>query len=79
MQYVNALMIVAKLIPAIYELVKQLDAVAQTQGTGADKLQTVLDAVSQAVAGLKADGVTWDVVQPIAKAVVEGVLKISRR
>ena len=79
MHYVELLKVFVQVLPLIIDLVKKLDDLPSSEGTGADKLQIVLDAVKAAVTQAKELGVSWDKLEPMIKAAVESILRIIRR
>ena len=79
MQYIELLKVFVQVLPLIIDLVKKLDDLPSSEGTGADKLQIVLDAVKAAVTQAKELGVSWDKLEPMIKAAVESILRIIRR
>ena len=79
MHYVELLKVFVQVLPLIIDLVKKLDDLPSSEGTGADKLQIVLDAVKAAVTQAKELGVGWDKLEPMIKAAVESILRIIRR
>ena len=79
MHYIELLKVFVQVLPLIIDLVKKLDDLPSSDGTGADKLQIVLDAVKAAVTQAKELGVSWDKLEPMIKAAVESILRIIRR
>ncbi|TFZ81247.1 hypothetical protein [Candidatus Macondimonas diazotrophica] len=79
MHYIELLKVFVQVLPLIIDLVKKLDDLPSSEGTGADKLQIVLDAVKAAVTQAKELGVSWDKLEPMIKAAVESILRIIRR
>ena len=79
MNYIELLKVFVQVLPLIIDLVKKLDDLPSSEGTGADKLQIVLDAVKAAVTQAKELGVSWDKLEPMIKAAVESILRIIRR
>ena len=77
-QYLQLIKVLAALIPAVIEIVKSLDEIGDTAGTGPEKLQLVIDVLSETFAQLKTD-VQWGSIEPILRDVVERVLKIIRK
>lgn len=77
-QYLQLIKVLAVLIPAVIELVKSLEEIGETAGTGPEKLQLVIDVLSETFAGLKTD-VQWGTVEPIIRDIVEAILRIIRR
>ena len=51
MHYIELLKVFVQVLPLIIDLVKKLDDLPSSEGTGADKLQIVLDAVNYSAAG----------------------------
>ena len=79
MHYIELLKVFVQVLPLIIDLVKKLDDLPSSEGTGADKLQIVLDAVKAAITQAKELGVSWDKLEPMIKAAVESILRIIRR
>ena len=79
MHYIELLKVFVQVLPLIIDLVKKLDDLPSSEGTGADKLQIVLDSVKAAVTQAKELGVSWDKLEPMIKAAVESILRIIRR
>ena len=79
MHYIELLKVFVQVLPLIIDLVKKLDDLPSSEGTGADKLQIILDAVKAAVTQAKELGVSWDKLEPMIKAAVESILRIIRR
>ena len=79
MHYIELLKVFVQVLPLIIDLVKKLDDLPSSEGTGADKLQIVLDAIKAAVTQAKELGVSWDKLEPMIKAAVESILRIIRR
>lgn len=79
MSYINLLQAFAALLPVIIDLVRTLESVGNTAGTGAEKLSLVLTAVKTAFERLQSSDVTWERLEPLVKVAVEGILKIIRK
>lgn len=77
-QYIQLIKVLAVLIPAVVELVKSLEEIGETAGTGPEKLELVIDLLKTTFANLKTD-VQWGTIEPIIRNVVEAILKIIRR
>ena len=77
MKYIELLKVIVALIPIIADLVKALDGIGGGAGTGAEKLQIVLDAVKAAL-DKAGSAVDWGALEPIIKGIIERILKITR-
>lgn len=78
-QFIKMASVLSSLIPVIIELVTALDAVANQEGTGKDKMALVLELVRNAFADLTALDIPWEKIEPYARKLVDGILKLARR
>lgn len=74
MKYLSILRIIVTLIPVIYDLVKQLEEIADYEGTGQEKLKLVLDVLKEAFTSDE-----WASAEPMLRTVIEAILKMVRK
>jgi hypothetical protein len=76
---VQALILLAQLVPTIFALVKALEDIGGVEGTGQEKMAFVLNAIKTAIEQAGESGVTWAKLEPMVKLAVEAILKVLRK